>query len=223
MTVDTVYNIVKYIVAKNIQQGYVSPKDFNTMINQAQLMYMDYLLGEFEQYQYMRPVARVQFGMNMQVRQSLTPLIQQFVPMTIDATGLSLYPDDYQQIDAMMTTGDNPIRYCQQHQKAAFIKSRIDPIASNPIYLIQDTGFQFYPIALGSAKLSYVKTPPEIVWASNPDANGRPVYDPTNSVDPIWFDLDIQEVIVRALKPIGVSLQAPQVVQYASEIKNVGQ
>jgi len=223
MTVDFAYTLIKKILAKNTQQGYASPSDFNSFINQAQLMYLDYLLGEFEQYQYQRPIPRVQFGMNQQVRQSLTPLIGEFVPLTIDGTGLSPYPDDFQQVDAMMTTGDKAIRYCQQHQKEAFIKSRIDPVATNPIYLIQDDGFQFYPIVLAAAKLSYVKTPPEIKWAFTEDVNLRPVYDSTNSIDPVWYDLDIMEILARTLRMFGVSLQANQVSQYANEIKTAGQ
>ncbi len=223
MTVDFAYQLVKRILAKNIQQGYASPSDFNTFINQAQLMYLDFLLGEFEQYQYQRPIPRVQFGMNQQTRQSLTPLIGPFSALTVDGTGLSSYPTDFQQVDAMMTVGNKAIRYCQQHQKDAFINSRIDPVATNPIYLIEDDGFQFYPINIASAQLSYVKTPPEIKWAFTQDVNGRPVYDPGNSFDPVWYDLDMMEILSRTLRMFGVSLQANLVSQYANEVKSVGQ
>jgi|SRR6187402_3343150 len=229
MTADFGYTLVKKVLAKS-QQGYASPADYNTFINMSQFMYTDYLLGEFEQYQYQRPVPKVQFGMNQQVRQSLTPLIGPFITLTVDGTGFSSYPNDFQQVDAMMTTDDRAIRYCQQHQKQAFIKSKIDPVATNPIYLIEgnddpklDGGFRFYPNTLGTAKLSYVKTPPEIKWAYNPDGNGRPIYDPANSVDPVWYDMDMMEILSRTLKMFGVSLQAPMVSQYANEIKAVGQ
>lgn len=223
MTADFGYTLVKKVLAKNIQQGYASPSDYNTFINQAQLMYLDYLLGEFEQYQYQRPIPRVQFGMNQQVRQSLTPLIGPFVPLTIDGTGLSPYPTNFQQVDAMMTAGNKAIRYCQQHQKDAFINSRIDPVATSPIYLIEDNGFQFYPATLATASLSYVKTPPQIKWAFTQDVNGRPVYDPVGSFDPVWYDLDMMEILSRTLRMFGVSLQANQVSQYANEIKTAGQ
>lgn len=222
MTADFGYTFVKKVLAKN-QQGYASPSDYNTFINMSQFMYLDYLLGEFEQYQYQRPIPRVQFGMNQQVRQSLTPLIGKFVPLTIDGTGLSPYPADFQQVDTMMTDTNNAIRYCQQHQKQAFIKSKIDPIATNPIYLIEDDGIRFYPIVGINATISYVKTPPEIKWAYTNDANGRPVYDPGNSVNPVWYDLDMMEILSRTLRMFGVSLQANQVSQYANEIKTAGQ
>ena len=50
-TVDDVYQIVTYSVGKNLQQGYVSPSDFNLVINQAQKSYASYLLVNFQQYQ----------------------------------------------------------------------------------------------------------------------------------------------------------------------------
>ena len=221
MSVDFWFTLTKRILSKN-QQGYVSPLDFNTFINQAQLMYLDYLLGEFQQYQYQKPVSRVQFGMNQQDRQSLTPLIVR-TTLTIDGTGLSAYPSDFQQVDSMTTIDRKAIRYYQQQQEDAFVNSRIDTVATNPIYRIEDVGFRFDPITLGSATLSYVKTPPDIKWAYTTDSNGRPVYDPIASVDPVWYDTDFGEVMSRMLRMFGVSLQAQQVSQYANEIKNIGQ
>jgi len=166
---------------------------------------------------------RVQFGMNEQTRQSLTALIQRPVPLTIDGTGLALYPADFQQVDAMYTSTMDRIRYVPQHKSYSYTNSVIDPVATNPIYLIVDQGFQFYPIALGTASLSYVKTPPKIVWGFTPDANGLPVYDIATSVDPVWYDADCLQVIVRALEFVGVNLQFGQVEQYANKIKTQGQ
>jgi hypothetical protein len=223
MTVDFMYSICLYAVAKNKQQGYLSPDDFNNVINQGQYGYLDYLLGEFQQYTTGRPIARVQFGMSEQVRQSLTAFIQRPVPLTVDVTGLSAYPTDFEQVDAMYTTAMDRIRYVAQHKLPATLKSVIDPVATNPIYLIVDQGFQFYPLSLGSALLSYVKTPPDIKWAFVPDVNGLPVYDPANSADPLWYNVDCFQVMVRALALVGVNLQVPQLEQYSNIIKTQGQ
>ncbi len=223
MTSDFMYSIMLYAVAKNKSQGYLSPDDFNNVIHLGQLGYLDYLLGQFQQYQTGRPIARVQFGMNEQTRQTITALIQRPVPLSVDVTGLSLYPSDFQQVDAMYTVAMDRIRYVAQHKLPATLKSVIDPVATNPIYLIVDEGFQFYPITLGSALLSYVKTPPNIVWGFIPDANGLPVYDAATSKDPIWYDTDCFQVMVRALALVGVNLQIPQLEQYSNLIKTQGQ
>lgn len=222
MTVDFAYRLMQFIINKN-QNGYLKPDDFNLIINQAQLSFLDYLLGQFQSYQYGRPVAKVEFGMNEVVRQRLTPFIDPPTTLTIDNTGLSPYPDDYQQTDAMYDTSLNRIRYVQQHKLYSYITSVIDPIAYNPIFLINSAGFQFYPVTQGTALLSYVKTPPTIVWASTPDGNGRPVYNPVGSTDPLWYDLDALQIIVRALAMVGINLQASDVSQYSQMIKQQGQ
>lgn len=222
MTVDAFYQIVNFIINKN-QQGNLTPANFNLLANQAQTSFMDYLLGEFQQYQYGRPVARVEFGSNEIVRQRLTPFIYGY-NLSIDVSGHSAYPYDFQQVDAMWNIyGDDRVRYVQQDYLYSYLKSKIDPVETNPIYLIEDIGFRFYPTNFGAAKLSYVRTPTEIRWAYTLDGNGRPVYDPINSINPVWYDVDMLEIISRVLKMVGVNLQAAQVSQYANQITTNGQ
>lgn len=223
MTVGFIYDLCLYSVAKNKQQGLLSPDDFNNVINIGQLGYLDYLFGEPQQYQNGRPIPRVQWGMNAQVRLSLTALIQRLVPLTIDGTGLSPYPTDFQQVDALMTTSMKRIRFVPQNKTDSFVNSTIDAVATNPVYSIVDEGFQFYPISLGSALLSYVKTPPDIKWAYTFDSNGLPAQDIPNSKDPVFYDVDCMQIIVRALAIVGVNLQFAQVEQYSNQIKNQGQ
>lgn len=217
------YKMIILATAKNLQQGYVAPEDVNTALQQAQLSFTDYLLGEFQTYASGRPVPRVQFGMNESVRQRLTPLIGLPIPLTIDGTGFAAYPNDYQQMDAMLTTSQSRIRFVPQHKLYSYINSQVDPITTNPIYLIVDNGFQFYPIALGNALLSYVKTPPNIVWGYIPDVNGLPVYNPGTSTDPVWYDVDCYEIISRALKIFGINMDVPLLVQYGDQIQKQGQ
>lgn len=224
MDVNQVYVLMKEICSKNIQQGYLSPSEFNSYINQAQRGYLDFLKGEYQKYQPMRPLSVVEFGQNQMIRQSLAPLIYG-TTLTIDPiTGIAPFPSDLEYPDAMWgTSGFYNIRFVQQDRLAAYYNSRIDPIATNPVYLIKHEGFQFYPISLGSSRLSYLRTPPTITWAYIEDANGVPVYDPLNSQQPVWSETDMMQIIVRALSIAGVSLQMGAVMQYANDIKNNGQ
>ncbi len=222
MNVNDVYELMKFVVNKN-QNGYLSPEQFNLSINQAQTSFMDYLLGEFQQYQYGRPVARVEFGQNQTVRQRLTPVIYGY-NLNIDSTGFTPYPSDFEQVDAIWSFyGYKRVRFVQQDYLYSYYNSKIDPIATNPIYLIEDVGFRFYPSNYGAAKLSYVRTPSQIVWAYTLDGNGRPVYNAAASVDPVWYDVDMLDIITRALAIVGTNLQSAQVLQYANMIKTQGQ
>ncbi len=222
-TVDDVYQIVTYSVGKNLQQGYVSPADFNLVINQAQKSYASYLLGNFQQYQPGRPQARVEFGQNTVVRQRLTPIIYGY-NLSVDPSGFSPYPGDYLQQDAMWSFyGYNRVREVQQQYFYSIYNSVIDPVGSWPVYMLEYDGFRFFPNNINRAKLSYVRNPPDMIWGYTLNGNGIPVYNPASSTQPVWDDASILEIIVRALRIIGVNLQYNDVNAYANEIKQIGQ
>jgi hypothetical protein len=231
MNVNDMYRICQFAVNK-AQNGYLTPSEFNLIINQAQISYQDYLLGEFLQYQYGRPQARINYSQNENIRQRLSPLISEATLTINGTTGQAPYPADYVQADAVITNSFNRVRYVQQDSLYSYYNSQIDPIATNPIYLLEPTGFQFYPVTLGSAILTYVKDAPEIVWAYT-TVSGRPVYaatqtgagvtPTTGTVQPVWDNVDLLEIIARALKLIGLNLQDGQVQQYANQVTQQGQ
>ena len=220
MNVNDMYRICQFAVNK-AQNGYLTPSEFNLTINQAQVSYQDYLLGEFQQYQYGRPQARINYSQNENIRQRLSPLITS-ATLTINGSGESAYPADYVQADTVITTAFKRVRFVQQDSLYSYYNSEIDPIATNPIYLLEPTGFQFYPVTLGSAILTYIKDAPEIVWAYT-TVSGRPVYSSGTSVQPVWDNVDLLEIIARALKLIGLNLQDGQVQQYANQVTQTGQ
>ncbi|MBK7883528.1 MAG: hypothetical protein IPJ81_06815 [Chitinophagaceae bacterium] len=223
MTVDFMYKLMLEIINKN-QQGYLPPAGFNNYINQSSISYMSFLFGQTQQYSPGRPIARVELGMNEILAQRLAPFVDPIYTLTINGSGVAPYPPNYEQIVAMFTnTGLQRIRYAEKDKIYSLANSVIDPVATNPIYSIQNNGFQFYPITLGNAKISYVKTPPEIIWAFILDDKGRAIYDAGNSVDPLWNDVDCLEIITRALAMVGVNLQSAAVIQYANQITKGGQ
>jgi hypothetical protein len=223
VNVNECYELMLYICAKNQSQGYLSPSDFETSFNQAQRSYTAHLLGSFASYTPGRPVARVELGNNAVVRQRLSPIIYGY-NLTIDETGFTPYPGDYLQSDAMWSMyGFQRIRIIQQDSLFSVYNSVIDPIGTHPIYLLEDVGMRFYPNSLGGARMSYVRNPPSVVWGYTTDINGNPVYDPDTSTDPVFDDASILEIIVRALRIVGVNLDFASVSQYANEIKMGGQ
>ena len=233
MNINDMYLICQFAINKS-QNGYLSPSQFNTIINQGQTSYQTYLLGEFQQYQYGKAQSRIGYSQNENIRQRLSPLITE-AALVISGAGKAAYPADYVQADAIRTSAFQRVRYAQQDSLYSYYNSTIDPIANNPIYLIEPTGFQFYPVTLGAAVLTYIKNAPVMTWAYTLDANGRPVYAPpgqaqppvqvpvTGSVNPVWDDVDLLEIIARALKLVGLNLQMGQIQQYANQITQQGQ
>jgi hypothetical protein len=221
MNVNDMYRICQFAINK-AQNGYLTPSDFNLIINQAQVSYQDYLLGEFQQYQYGRPQAKINYSQNENIRQRITPLLAT-TPLAVNAgTGAIVYPGDYVQADSLLTSTLQRVRYTQQDSLYSYYNSTIDPVATNPIYMITSTGFQFYPITIGTVTLNYIKEAPSIVWAYT-TVSGRPVYDSASSVQPVWADVDLLEIIARSLKLIGLNLQDGQLEQYANQVTQQGQ
>lgn len=221
------YEIMTLALSKNKQQGYLSPQDFYTSVNQAQRSYLDYLLGEYQSYQVQRPVSVVSFGGNERIRDSLAPLIYNVILNITPTTGISSFPSDYEYVDNMWGVyGFYNIRFIQQDRMDSFVHSEIDPIADNPVYLIRQEGFWFNPdrpYGENQAKMSYVRNPPSIVWGYTEDSNGIPRWNPATSQNPIWSDTDCLQIIVRALAIEGVSMQFASVLQYSQDIKKGGQ
>jgi hypothetical protein len=111
----------------------------------------------------------------------------------------------------------------QQQYFYSIYNSVIDPVGGWPVYMLEYDGFRFFPNNIGAAKLSYVRNPPDMIWGYTLNVNGIPVYNPASSTQPVWDDASILEIIVRALRIIGVNLQYNEVSAYANEIKQVGQ
>lgn len=222
MTIDEIKSLVSYIVNKE-QSSELTPDEFNSIISMAQRNVMAFLLGAFQRYTPGRPVANVEFGQNMTIRQRLAPAIYS-IDMLVPPTGRVTYPSDFLQVDAMWTYGDyRRVRAVQQDSWYSYYNSVIDPVTSNPIYMVTDTGIQFAPSNIGFATMSYVRNPPNMVWGYAANIYGQPVYDAASSVQPIWDDLVIFDIIVRALAMVGVNLQSAAIANYANEIKMGGQ
>ena len=225
MTTDQVYKIILYACAKNKQNGYVSPDDFNNVLMPvAQNSYTDFLLGEYQKYQIRRPISVVEFGQNERIRESISALIYGTDLFPNTTTGISAFPSDYEYSDNMWGLyGFYNIKFIQQDKLDSYIHSSIDPITENPVYLIQHEGFHFFPQSIGGAHLSYVRKPPPIFWGYDLDGNNRPVYNAALSQQPVWSDTDIFQIIIRALALVGVNLQLGVLMGYAQEIKTQGQ
>ena len=223
MTVNDVFEIINFAINKN-QNGTLIAEDFNRILPLAESGYINYLLGSFNTYQIGRPISKVELGQNSVVRQRLSPIIKR-ATLTVNGSGIAPNPTRYIQTDAMWTndTDYKRIRWSDQDRWYSKKNSVIDAVATNPIYMITDTGFEFSPKSIGTATISYVQTPLPIVWGFTLDGNNRRVYSAGASTQPVWNDVSMMEIIVRALALVGVNLQLREVENYSQLIKTQGQ
>lgn len=220
MDINQIYSIVKFISNKN-QSGYIPPDDFNNAIKLAQNQYAEELVSAIQGWDSAKK-QRIPMGNAQPNIQKLAPFIVTDNP-TVPGTGQYPKPADMMNMLAIRTASNTKRVWRVEHDRvAAHLSSTIDPPSASPIYTEHAAYYQFYPVDIGPVKVEYMRFPPEAKWAYTL-VSDRPVYDVANSVDPLWDDTEITEIISRVLFMFGISIQAPQLVQYYGSVKTEGQ
>jgi len=221
MTVDQVYSILRFIVRKN-QLGSLSPADFQYAFNTAQRNYYDFLIGRVEQYRYGSSVPRVGLSMTDNVVSRLMPFSSS---STITVTsGLATKPAGFNKLLAMYTSNSYRVYRIEEDMFAERIQDSIDPVdEANAFFVEQNTNWRVYPTTLTSVLVKYLAVPTDVIWNYTLDGSGRPVYNSTGSVDPLWYNNDIDELVARAAKIIGVSFKEPTLSQFGQGVINTGE
>jgi hypothetical protein len=221
MTVDQCYSILRFIVRKN-QLGSLSPTDFQYAFNTAQRNYYDFLVGRIEQYQYGRPVPRVGLSMTDNVVSRLMPF-ELSATLTVSG-GLATKPSDFNKLLAIYTPNNYRVYRLEENRFAERMQDSIDPIDEpNAFYVEQNTNWRIYPTTLTTLTLKYLTVPADVKWNYTLDGSGRPVYTSSGSIDPLWKDNDIDELVGRAAKIIGVSFKEPTLSQFGQGVINTGE
>ena len=221
MTVDQVYNILKFIVRKN-QLGSLPPSEFEYAFNSAQRNYYDLLIGRIEQYRYGSPIPRIGLTMTDNVVSRLMPF-QKKSTLSI-TSGVLTKPSDLNKISAIYSANNYRIYRIEEDRYAERIQDSIDPIdEANAFYIEEKATLRVYPTTLTTCSFIYFTTPTDIKWNYTIDGQGRPVYNSTGSVQPVWLENDYDELIARAAKIIGVSLANPPVVNFAQGVIQTGE
>lgn len=219
MTIDEVYKFINFIVKKSNAGGYLSPAEFNLILNRAQIQYFNKLYGNQNDYRYDRPVPKISYAVTEKISNSLSPFLSDKTTVAIDANGQCTTPTDMIQMVAVtkeVSGKENEITRVEQDRVANNLSSYYDaPDTEFPIYAQLRTKLQFYPKTLASASIVYLKKPTDMVWAYT-TVSGRYVYDAILSVQPLWEDVDMNEIMYIALSYIGVNLKDQEVSQFAN-------
>lgn len=223
-SIDTCYLIISFWLKKN-QAGSISPDRFNLSFNAAQREQFNWLSGNIEQWQYSKPAPRIGIGYSQVIEERLAPFIVSPPTLTIPASGQITKPLDLVRLLSLSTSSNTiPLKRVSHDRIWSFMGSVINPVSSTyPIFIEYNNYYQVYPTNLGSADIIYLRMPKEAKWAYTLDTNGRPIYDPANSINPEWKDVDINEILIRQIKQIGISIREQQLIQYARTEQQVGE
>lgn len=221
MDINQVYDIVKFISNKH-EQGYLSPEEFNNSINLAQKQLMSHIIESIQGWDDNRRRIRIPMGNAQPNIQKISRFIESNV-VTVPINGQLPRPVNLEHMLAVRTQSNlKRVTRCEHDRIFSYRSSVIDIPYENPIYVEYNSYYQIYPENIGEVSFEYVVTPPDALWAYT-TVGGRPQYDQGNSVQLLWGETEITEIISRVLFMFGISIQAQNVVSYSQSIKNDGQ
>jgi len=87
MTIDQVYKFVDFIIKKSNSGGYLTPDEFNLIINRAQIQYFNKLYGNQNDYRYDRPVPKIAYAITEKISDSLAPFLSNKTVVSIPNSG----------------------------------------------------------------------------------------------------------------------------------------
>lgn len=225
INVDVLYSTIFTLSNKNQSTGYLSPTDFQTFTNLAQI---DKLTQDFRIFQETQKITD-------DLRIFLTK-----VSLPVDANGLMLYPTDYVYYSALRaydTTGVTltpnfdystlpqvSVKPLDSDKIAWRLSSQLfQPTLSHPFAEFISTGILIYPKSIGSVILEYLRKPVDAVWAYTIDPTTQlPVYDATNSVDLEWGYSAFAELVIKVCRYFGISVSEEQLQKATQQLQEEG-
>lgn len=219
MNINQAHQFIDFLVRQSNSGVYLSPTEKDLILNRAQTQYFNKLYGNQNDYRYDRPVPKITYAVTEKVSRSLAPFLSDPTALVIDANGQVNTPSDlYQTVSITHTVSgvDYEITRVEQDRVSNNLTSSIEsPDEKYPIYTQLRTKLQFYPKNLATATIVYLKKPIDMVWGYTL-VNGVPVYNAGTSVQPVWEDMDMNEVIYLALSYAGLNIKDADVSQFAN-------
>ena len=221
MNINEVYKLVSYLVDK-YQGTYLSPDDFNMVVNMAQNQYLSFLTDDTG-----APNRNPKNPVGMSVSAIVADTLSGFLTESTVAVAsqLGAKPADLYKTVAIRTTDDDySVRFVASDRVASYIGNAIDaPTTTEPIYYELGSNYKVYPNTVTSIKVSYIRNPQTLKWAYT----GSLVYDAANSVPANnaaleWGDTDVYEIIYRAVGIIGIKLKDGDLMRASQLVKNDG-
>ncbi len=224
VNVNTVYQRVLAITNKE-QRGYLTPQEFNTIANQAQL-------DIFEQYFYdLNQFGRIPGNQTdyADMLNILEEKISIFEKTGISVSGGTTLPADLYRLGSILNNCPD-CREIEQITQKEWLYIRRSPIAKPtndfPVYIRDNAGIKVYGTdntqITSGIFINYVKIPTAVAWAANSETG---LYDVTNSVNFELHESEETELVIKILALAGIVIKDNSIYAMASgeDTKNVSQ
>ena len=224
VNVNTVYQRVLAITNKE-QRGYITPQEFNTMANQAQLDIFEQYFYDLNQFSRI-PGNQTEYADMVEILEEKISLFEKQGSVCNSGTSL---PTDLYRLCSVLTNCPS-CREAEQVTQREWLYMKSSPIASPtneyPIYIRSNTGIKVYgdnntQITSG-VYVNYVKIPTTVSWTANSTTG---LYDSASSVNFEIHESEETELVNKILALSGILLKDGNLYQTGSaeEMKDVQQ
>ena len=218
MSINEVYKIVSYLVDK-YQGTYISPDDFNMVINMAQRQYLNYMTEDGSGHRGMQMGRKMGTLITTPVVESLSKFMTE-ATLTVTSQIANQPSNLYTTVSVRTSDDTKVVRRITEDKLANYLSDPIDPpTTTEPVYIEIGDTYKVYPSSVSSIKIGYVRLPVDMKWAYT----GNLVYDIGNSVQPEWNEKDMEDIIYRAIGIIGINLKDNDLRMAAQMVKQQGE
>lgn len=208
----------------------LSDKTLNRLIDGASLKQLKRKMGLPEQYQPGQPLSAQAYEVTPIISHDLEPFKRtkgwkDEPALSVDSDGFILLPSDYFYYSSMIHTANGVRRHFEFMPDEEFEKRIGDPLIGpnerNPIANIQFGYIRIAPTTITEVSMTYIKRPDKPVYATK-TVNGYREYDPVNSVELEWDDVNRLDIIYIMLYDLGINMQRGDLVNYAQKYQQQG-
>lgn len=231
MDINKVYTFLQFLADKD-QSGNITPKEFNLSMPRA---YTECIMKRYNNTND-KSQNKQGWQKNQKITDDLRFLLVRNNVSTIGADGKLFLPKNYLHLSSLVynykfeedgntVVIPNDIDIVDDNEIAEFrgssIYSKRIKAKKYVIAAFYSDHIQIYPENIGVVDFTYLRKPIEPFWAFTLE-NGRPVYDPVNSIDLEAPEELANEIVMMCASYLGINLREPQLIQYAETMKQQG-
>lgn len=229
--INSVYNFVKFLADKD-QQGNFTPKEFNDNSPRA---LNELIMKRYNNLKEVQP-NKQGWQKNQKITDDLRFLLVRNEVSNVSPDGKLQLPENYLHLSSIVynykysengktISEPNEVDIVNDNEIASFTGSKIYAkriqAKKYVIAAFYSDYLQFYPKDINVVDLTYLRKPVDPYWAFTLQ-NGRPVYDPVNSVDLELPDEMVNEFCMILCSYLAINLRDVEFTQYAEMQKQQG-
>lgn len=227
VNINTVYLRVLAIANKE-QRGYITPQEFNTLANQAQLDIFEQYFYDLNQF--------LRLPGNDTIHSDAVDMLEEKIGIfevynspigsgTLSELNVHKLGAVYHQetINGVQTKVEaeklnpNELRY--------YINSPLTaPTVKRPVFIVQQDQITVLPTDADNLSMNYIKKPADVYWGYT-IINDEALYNPSTSINFQLHASEETELVLKILSLAGVVIRDPQLYQIAAteDAKNIQQ